>query len=917
MYRQLTRIRKYGYIAAGVWTIALICSFAWFYYLQQVNLLEIAKAEARISFEKDLLYRKWATGHGGVYVPKTERTPANPYLAHIPERDISTPSGKALTLVNPAYMTRQVFELAQQENKLVRGHITSLNPIRHENAPDPWEKKALEAIAAGEKEVSELLVTGGQQQLRLMRPFITEQGCLKCHAAQGYKVGDIRGGISVTVPISAFTGYYQRLIAGNAAGHVLVWLLGLGMLTAGRRALLKSVAELHESEERYRTVADFTSDWEYWLAPDGRFRYMSPSCEQICGYSRDEFSADPELLLRVIHPEDRHLYAKHVHTMSDGATPQPVDFRIITRSNEVRWVSHVCRDVIDSQGKDAGRRASNRDITLRKNIEEALHEQALQMEQEIAERQVAQEALQEQALLLEEEVAERMQAEESIRSSEEKFSKAFQLAPLIMSISTIEDGTLLEVNDQYVRSFGYSREESLGRTSVELGIFSDDARKKLIKSLGDHNQVSGVELVLHARDGNRLTCLYYGDIINVAGVKRLLSIVVDISEQKKLEEQFRQSQKMEAIGQLAGGVAHDFNNMLTVIQGLSELSRLKVPEGEELWQYLTQITKAAQRSSDITRQLLAFSRKEIVAPRPVNLNELVRDAQKTLFRLIGEDIRLMFQPAAGLWSVRIDPSQMDQILVNLAVNARDAMPNGGVLSIESANVTIKDTSLLYHIDATPGDFVQLTISDSGVGMDKETQEHIFEPFFTTKETGKGTGLGLSTVYGIVTQNKGFITVYSEPGQGTSFRLFFPRIIEEVHVEEKVPVAVPSGTGTVLLVEDDNMVRWMTTQTLELSGYTVIQAESPREAIDLCEKEETAIDLILTDVVMPGMNGREMMEIIRLIRPGIRTLYMSGYTRDLVAQRGVVDEGMHFIQKPFNMTTLVDKINEVMASQVGD
>ena len=914
MFVQINRLQRYAFIAAGVWTVVLISSFAWFFYMQKENILDIAKAEAGIAFQKEQIYRKWTSDHGGVYVPISDRTPPNPYLSHLPERDIITPSGKALTLVNPAYMTRQVFELANKENNLVRGHITSLNPIRHENAADPWEIKALQAFAAGAKEYGELQVIDGRQHFRLMRPFITEKGCLKCHAAQGYKVGDIRGGVSVTVPMSVFSVYNNRLVMGGAAGHGLIWLLGICMIAAGWRALSRSAQDIHESEERYRTVADFTSDWEYWIAPDGRFRYVSPSCVQVCGYTQDEFYRDPELLIKVIHPEDRQRFANYVHVTADGSTPKPTDFRIITHSGEERWVSHVCRTVYDSKGRESGRRASNRDITSRITAEAALHEQALLLEQEISERMAAQETLEEQAVLLEEEITERMQAEEAIRASEEKFSKAFQLAPLIMIISNLEDGKLLELNEKFTQSFGYSREEALGRTAAELGLIPGEARNSLMASLAQDAKIAGVELMLHTRESRTIKCVYYGELISVLGENRLLSIIVDVSEQRKLEEQILRSQKMEAVGQLAGGVAHDFNNMLTVILGLADLALLKVSEGDELWQYLTHISQAAQRSCDITRQLLTFSRKEMVSARPVMLNELVRDAQKTLFRLIGEDIRLTFKPAADLWSIRIDPSQLDQILVNLAVNARDAMPDGGTLSMESANVRNPGTSGLLAFDAAPGDYVRLTVGDSGVGMDQKIQEHIFEPFFTTKETGKGTGLGLSTVYGIVTQNKGFITVYSEPGHGTSFNVFFPRISEAAGAEVKAREDIPTGAGTVLLVEDDHLVRWMATQTMELAGYTVIQAESPRGAIEICEKGEIPIDLILTDVVMPGMNGREMMEKINAKGPGIRTLFMSGYTNDLVAQRGVVHGGMHFIQKPFNMVSLIEKINEVMADR---
>jgi len=329
---------------------------------------------------------------------------------------------------------------------------------------------------------------------------------------------------------------------------------------------------------------------------------------------------------------------------------------------------------------------------------------------------------------------------------------------------------------------------------------------------------------------------------------------------------------------------------------------LDAPPGEKLWQYLDHILQAARRSGEVTRQLLAFSRKEIISPQELNLNDRVVETQATLGRLIGEDINLSFKPAPDIWNIKMDPSQLDQILVNLAVNARDAMDNGGDLAIETANVQIGRGYSMYHLDANPGDYVRLTVSDSGCGMDRQTLTNIFEPFFTTKEVGKGTGLGLAMIYGIVRQNSGFINVYSELGYGSTFQLFFPRSQGSVEPAAKSVQEELSGTGRVLLVEDDPLVREMSLRMLQTMGYTVTPAEGPLAAIEIC-KAEQQIDLVLTDVVMPGMNGKEMVDVIESLRPGIKILFMSGYTADLVAQRGVIDERRCFIQKPFDMQAL--------------
>lgn len=385
MVTQIRKIRRFALLVALLWSAGVALSFVWFYKQEQESVIAVARAEARATYEKDTLYRRWATNQGGVYVAVSPSSPPNPYLAHIPERDLTTPSGRALTLVNPAYMTRQVFEIGDTQNNLVRGHITSLKPIRPENAPDPWEAKALRLFETGVMEVSEVQVMNGRRYMRLMRPFVTEAGCLKCHAAQGYKVGDIRGGISASVPLETKEGMFSGILAGGAISHGLLWLFGLGLVGTGSRVLSRSAAVLEQSEERYRTVADYTDDWEYWIARDRSFRYVSPSCSHLCGYGHGEFYADPNLLERIVHRDDLPAYLDHVHSSFDG-NPTPIDFRIVRRDGEVRWISHICRVVYTKDGAENGIRASNRDITERVLAKEKLQEQALLLENEVRER---------------------------------------------------------------------------------------------------------------------------------------------------------------------------------------------------------------------------------------------------------------------------------------------------------------------------------------------------------------------------------------------------------------------------------------------------------------------------------------------------------------------------------------------------
>ncbi|MCC5849230.1 MAG: response regulator [Verrucomicrobia bacterium] len=386
------------------------------------------------------------------------------------------------------------------------------------------------------------------------------------------------------------------------------------------------------------------------------------------------------------------------------------------------------------------------------------------------------------------------------------------------------------------------------------------------------------------------------------------------AEKEKLQSQLLQAQKMESVGRLAGGVAHDFNNMLTGIMGYAELCRHDIDDGHPAHEWLDGILHESRRSADLTRQLLAFARKQTIAPQVLNFNDGVGNMLKMLRRLIGEGIDLIWQPGANLGAVKIDPGQIDQILANLCVNARDAIGGrSGKLILRTENILIDEIYCAKHIEASPGAYVMLEVSDNGCGMDKETALHIFEPFFTTKDVGVGTGLGLATVYGIVKQNAGFINVYSEPNKGTTFRIHLPRVPLKTHAKQhgSQTSESPIGTETILLVEDEKAIRFTLGLCLKGLGYTVHAAESPEEALRLIEEQENIIDLLLTDVVMPGMSGRELAEKLAPDYPAMKVLYMSGYTADVIASQGILEENVQFVSKPFSRDALARKVRGVL------
>jgi nitrogen-specific signal transduction histidine kinase/ActR/RegA family two-component response regulator len=393
----------------------------------------------------------------------------------------------------------------------------------------------------------------------------------------------------------------------------------------------------------------------------------------------------------------------------------------------------------------------------------------------------------------------------------------------------------------------------------------------------------------------------------------VIGVALDITERKHLADQLRQSQKMQAVGELAGGVAHDFNNLLMVMKGHAEMLLDRLGENTAELQNAKQIHEAAERAAGLTRQLLAFSRKQVLQPRVLDMNEAVGGMIQMVSRIIGESIELAFLPGSKLGCVKADPSQIEQVVLNLVVNARDAMPKGGRLTIETTNIDLDRSYATSHAVVEPGPYVMLTVTDNGCGMDTETQARIFEPFFTTKGPGRGTGLGLATVYGVVKQSGGYIWVYSEVGHGTTFKVYLPRVAATADklVAEKQPAAPSPGTETILFVEDEENVRELVSEYLQARGYTVIEAGDGIAALELAEKHSGSIQLLITDVVMPKLSGRELATRISAQRKDLKVLYISGYTDDSVFRHGVLEGGMSFLQKPFNLKALAEKVRAIL------
>jgi len=645
---------------------------------------------------------------------------------------------------------------------------------------------------------------------------------------------------------------------------------------------------LERSRREMETVISTTPALIVMVDSRGRILLINRALQELTGFRREDLLGKP-VLETLVSPEWREEVRARWSDPRSPSFKEPFTFPLVTAQGAQRLIEWRCAAVPAPEGEGQIILATGLDITER-----------VLLEQELRDR----------SNLLEHVLTTSPTVVYIVRPSERGNE-------LVWVSGNVEEITGYSVNEAMEPGWWErnlhpeDRERMLdgARRFWRVGKRLFTSRYRFLKKDGNYMWV---------RDDIRVLKDERGEPVEAVGAWTDITLAMKAEEEaRKLQEQLLQSQKMEAVGRLAGGVAHDFNNMLTVIRGYAEVALQRLRPEDPLYEDLQEIMAAADRSSELTRQLLAFSRKQTIAPRPLDLNEHIEQARKLLGRLLGEDITLELALEGGLWQVFMDPAQVDQILANLLVNSRDAMPKGGSVIVETMNVLLDETYCKVHPGSIPGDYVLLAVTDTGCGMTKETLEKAFEPFFTTKAEGKGTGLGLSTVYGIVKQNQGLIYLYSEPGAGTTVKIYIPRYAGGGEMEEEVgrPKSLPVGEReTILLVEDEASLRKLAARMLKDLGYQVLEASSPKEALELCESYKGNVDLLFTDVVMPLMNGRELSERIREMRPGVRTLFMSGYTSNAIAHHGVLEPGMEFIQKPFSMRELALRVKEALAKK---
>ena len=628
---------------------------------------------------------------------------------------------------------------------------------------------------------------------------------------------------------------------------------------------------LVEREELFHLISENAADMIAVVDMNGQRLFNSLSYRKVLGYSPEELQASSAF--EQIHPDDRESIKQAAEDARRSGQGKTLEYRI--RHKNGTWlVLESTSSVIHNEGGEP-----------------------------------------EKLVIVNRDVTERKRAEQALRRSEANFRSVVEDAPYGIYRASVT-GRFLQVNPALMKMLGYEAEEALLKQGLATDIFLHSGEyHRLAELLTRTEEIKDLEMEWKKQDGTPITVRCSGRRANdESGVPAYFEVFAeDVSEKRVLEKQLRMAQKMEAIGRLSGGIAHDFNNLLGVIIGYSRVLKKALSQENVLCEHATEIEKAGQRAASLTKQLLAFSRQQVLTPAVLNLNTLASDMEKMLPRLLGEDIEVSLALDAALGSVKADQSQIEQVILNLAVNARDAMPNGGKLKVHTANAELDQTYTRNHPGSRAGNYVLLTVTDTGTGMDAGTLAHIFEPFFTTKERGKGTGLGLATVYGIVKQSNGYIWVDSAPGKGSSFQIYLPRYAGEPEVDKQKIVSEErlSGSETILLVEDAEPLRKLAQTFLEGSGFRVLSAGSGEEALEVAARFAGVFDLLLTDVVMPGMNGRMLAEQLLPRRPGMKVLYMSGYTDSFIAGHGVLDPGTHLLHKPFTEEVLIRSVREAL------
>lgn len=868
------------------WTLLMAGIFVVNVQQHRQATIQIAATEARIHFQKDQAFRAWGTVHGGVYVPVSEQTPPNPHLSHIPERDITTPAGKKLTLMNPAYMIRQIFTISREQYGL-NEHITSLQLLNPDNSPDAWEKDALNAFDQGETEVFEFLDVDGTPHLRLMRPMVTTEGCLKCHAHQGYNPGDVRGGISISMPMTSLLAneHHSNITALLSLG--IIWALGLASLIMARRMLLHRIGERNKAleslklrESHLNSIIENQPGLIWFKDTEGRFLAVNKAFAVSCRQEHPEnlvgktdLDIWPKELAEQYRRDDNDVMANKssritIETIYDQGRNRCFEtFKapVLSEKNEIIGTTGYARDITESK-----------------------------------------------------------QAESALQESEERLQLVLRGGNLGMWDTDLTTGEMI-INDRWAEMLGYPREEIDSSLEGWKKLVHPDDLPGVLEARMDHMEGRTFyytsEYRLRTKSGQWKWIHTAGQIASrdASGKPlRAVGIHIDITKAKELEQRVVQQERLSAIGQLTAGIAHDFNNTLTSILGFAQLLHQLPTMPEEARKDLAIIISSGKRAAHLVQQMLDFSRQSIRCPKSLDLIPFLKEIIKFLRSTIPETINLHLDIEPGDYLIQGDPTQIQQLLTNLVINARDAMPKGGDLPVKLAREKIlQGTSCALCQQTFFGEWITITVSDTGSGISPELLARIFEPFFTTKEVGKGSGLGLAQVLGIASQHGGHLTVQSEPGRGTSFVIHLPPVMPgSLDAEVSTADQIIMGQGqTILLVEDEPSVREAMQTMLQHLSYRVLAAANGQEALDIYTAHQGTgaepVAMVLSDMVMPEMDGAELFYALQAKNPALKFVLMSGYDpegkREELLEQGLID----WFQKPLSLEALSAIIGKAM------
>jgi two-component system cell cycle sensor histidine kinase/response regulator CckA len=817
----------------------------------------------------------------------TERKRAEEALQLNTERTETLLQLNQMTTAPLQEITDFALEKAVQLTNSTIGYLAFLNENESILTMHSWSRTAMAECAIAQKPIHYPVAGTGLwgEAVRQRKPIITNDYALPNPWKKGCPDGHVQILRHMNVPVLVESRIVLVAGVGNKEEEYDVTdVQQLILLMEGMWRLIerkRTEEALRESENKYRLLADNSADVIFIFDLDMKVQYISPSVKKLRGFfpediigqffSQSVTDESSEYIRKVIQEE----WEIEKTGTADPKRTRVLELEMLCKDGSTVWTEVKASFLRNDGNNPIGVMGIIRDIT------------------------------------------ERKQTENQLRKSEELFKKAFYTSPDSININRLTDGMYISINKGFSEITGYSDEDVLGKTSLDLNIWHDtNDRAKLVEGLREKGKVENLEARFRLKNGEIKYGMMSATLIDLDGVPHILNITRDITQWKRSEEektrlelQLFQAQKMEAIGTLAAGIAHDFNNILTALVGYAALLRMKI-KSATLHTYVDHILSASHKATDLVQNLLAFSKQQAISLKPISLHNTIRGTEKLLKRLVTEDIAIRTLLATEDITIMADATQIDQILFNLVTNARDAMPQGGTLTIETKSVELDDEFHRIHGYGEPGRYALFSISDTGVGIDKTTREKIFDPFFTTKEVGKGTGLGLSTVYGIVKQHNGYITVNSEPNAGTTFHIYLPVANKIDNEENLAPTPMKGGNETILVAEDNEAVRGLISKILIEYGYTTVEAIDGAAAIEEFKKTDK-IDLLILDSIMPKKNGREAYNEIHKIKPDIRVIFTSGYTKDVFLDKGIEDKKFNFLQKPISPDTLLKKVREVL------